>query len=1211
MRQRCPIDLPDRRTPNRPALRALASIAVALTAVALGVQPAAAGVVQRQSIDSWQSYAVGGADVVVSVDTTSPHSGDGALRIEHLTSRASNSFAGVVNPVPAVASTSYTVTGWVKADGVLGDDANRILLADDWSIAEFLAGGTYDWTPFEWTFTTPADATRIIFMLIGQDQGTLWLDDLSVVRTGTSENLLANGDFETWSDRVSVANEQMVFAPGQAVVDLDASSATVDWSVTDHNGAQVADGEQSVVDGRASIDLTDLGPGYYDLALRGGTHSMTTSLAVIEDLGTPVASSLFGTSAHPDYNAAVDVVDPLTVIGAGSVRFDLRWEQIEPTAGQYTFTGVVDYDTLVSRLTALGIRPLVVLGFANPLYDNNERPYSAEGRAAYAAYAGAVAQHFGTSVDYEIYNEYNHPSGYHLGTCTTTVACYTAMLEPAAAAIRAAAPGAVITTTGVAGTSSWWGGGIATQWVSEFLATPQSSLVDVMSIHNYDLPAAPEGHNEDVVTEVRGLLDESGHADLPLWLTETGWTTPTSVAGMNTEAQQAQYIARDAVLSVAAGADRYMQYDLFDDWAQDSTEGRFGLFRNTTDNSALTPKPAAVTYAVLARQIGDRAYTGRDDLGDGVYSLRFGSGADTVRVMWALQPTAVTVTSGSGSVDLVGAYGERSAITTSGAGAQIQLGEDTVYLSRGTSTHVEAAGQVFRAVVPSQSLQGKPVQATVTVDLTDASAGDGDYQFSDDAGHAAVVTAAAGRASSATLTLSTFTAVGTKTIPLTVRHDGAVVGRLSVTTEVVENPGVTVRPAASPTAESPLELVVVYRDAQGVTIDSVDYSVGSVTGHLDPLTPVSPDGETVVALPAAGLSTWTAYSYQVTVSLSDGVERTVSGRTSFSPVVADGTDDPPAIDLATAGRWVVLGGTDGGAPDHSGTVTLTHDGTDLVLRATIVDDVQHPGPDAANMWQGDSIQVAFSAQAPEGATTSDSLGFALLASGPVAYRYGGSGADVSTSDVDVSRDDAAGTTTYVVRIPRAVAGIADDATRFSFSLVVNDADDSGREGYLEWGGGIGDLAGPSHYLPVYVVAAPQVRVVLGAVQVSAGDSLSVEVLDATGSQVAIGIASDYQQLAVADVVGHVARATVTIPADIAPGTHEIQVRRGTTVLGSASVLVVAATEPTSPAGGTTGGNLAATGGPNLWAALGVATALLIAGAAGVAVARRRNSHGAM
>jgi len=93
-----------------------------------------------------------------------------------------------------------------------------------------------------------------------------------------------------------------------------------------------------------------------------------------------------------------------------------------------------------------------------------------------------------------------------------------------------------------------------------------------------------------------------------------------------------------------------------------------------------------------------------------------------------------------------------------------------------------------------------------------------------------------------------------------------------------------------------------------------------------------------------------------------------------------------------------------------------------------------------------------------------------------------------------------------------------------------------------------------------------VTAVLSRVELRAGESVTVSAQGLDVDKVEIGIASTYRALATVDVVDGAVRASVTIPADIPPGEHHIQLRDGDRILASVPVTVRAAA-----------GSLAATG----------------------------------
>jgi hypothetical protein len=187
----------------------------------------------------------------------------------------------------------------------------------------------------------------------------------------------------------------------------------------------------------------------------------------------------------------------------------------------------------------------------------------------------------------------------------------------------------------------------------------------------------------------------------------------------------------------------------------------------------------------------------------------------------------------------------------------------------------------------------------------------------------------------------------------------------------------------------------------------------------------------------------------------------------------------PSINLATTadGTWESLDSTQpyGGPSDLSGQVWLDWDSTNLYVTADITDDVLSEPATGANIWQGDSLQIAATSGVPgaSAAETTASVqghyeyGAALTSLGSQLYRWiaptEGSG-QVTNAVVNVTRDDTTDTTLYELAIPWTdLTSLQPTANNvFSFSLIVNDKDNGVRKGYMQWGGGIGsskDVAG--------------------------------------------------------------------------------------------------------------------------------------------------------
>ncbi len=87
------------------------------------------------------------------------------------------------------------------------------------------------------------------------------------------------------------------------------------------------------------------------------------------------------------------------------VRMDFTWEWTERTPGVYNFS---EYDRLMEALKKQNIKPLFILDYANPLYDQGLAPHTDAGRQAFAKWAAAAVNHFrGNNILWEMWNEPN------------------------------------------------------------------------------------------------------------------------------------------------------------------------------------------------------------------------------------------------------------------------------------------------------------------------------------------------------------------------------------------------------------------------------------------------------------------------------------------------------------------------------------------------------------------------------------------------------------------------------------------------------------------------------------------------------------------------------------------------------------------------------------------------------------------------------------
>jgi hypothetical protein len=171
----------------------------------------------------------------------------------------------------------------------------------------------------------------------------------------------------------------------------------------------------------------------------------------------------------------------------------------------------------------------------------------------------------------------------------------------------------------------------------------------------------------------------------------------------------------------------------------------------------------------------------------------------------------------------------------------------------------------------------------------------------------------------------------------------------------------------------------------------------------------------------------------------------------------------PFTPLATYEHTDVAGG--GAARDLTAAFALRWDDDALYLAVRVADDAHRNDHVAQMMWAADSVQAAFDmaldgGQAYDGRNDYE-LGWARAQGRAVSYVWAGPVADARH---DFAVRIVGGGANYEARLPWHLLGVgAGGAGRFGFSVLVNDDDGQGREGWLEWTPGIGRIKMPASF----------------------------------------------------------------------------------------------------------------------------------------------------
>ncbi|MBD2868594.1 S-layer homology domain-containing protein [Paenibacillus arenilitoris] len=150
-------------------------------------------IVPSEAWSAWSANKVNGVKANLTVDREVKRSGKGSLLIENKTPMAPNTFATVSQNVPVAPNTPYIIKAWVK-----GDQAGKVWFPGGrgWSKRQPVPAGTFDWTEVTVEYTTGANETSMPFLILSEDAGKVWFDDLTMTKAGDTENLLKFPGFD-------------------------------------------------------------------------------------------------------------------------------------------------------------------------------------------------------------------------------------------------------------------------------------------------------------------------------------------------------------------------------------------------------------------------------------------------------------------------------------------------------------------------------------------------------------------------------------------------------------------------------------------------------------------------------------------------------------------------------------------------------------------------------------------------------------------------------------------------------------------------------------------------------------------------------------------------------------------------------------------------------------------------------------------------------
>lgn len=413
--------------------------------------------------------------------------------------------------------------------------------------------------------------------------------------------------------------------------------------ITDNDGAvekesedkvKLAAGESKTIPLSYKID----GYGFYKIitettdSLYGRLNTTENDFASIvknDELNYQSALCSHMTSGH-GMARADELVPMLANAGFSGLRDGgMDWRSVEPQKGAYVFPKKAEY---IGELSAKeNMHNLWLIAYDNPAVVPGWTPISESHINAFAEYAyqtAKIAKDNGIDAEFEIWNEYNHiPFNHDEGT----VQDYINMLKTVHSAIKRANPDAKI----------WGMGGITYignyyDWIEEFLKLGGQKYCDGLSIHPYT-PTKTAKDSYDVFEKTKELFEKYGCSDMPICISEVGWT----LDGLGNGVQQGDNTVQFSALTIDEVERNFFYVAQMKEQSSES-ENSFGMIRQWDPTAAYpyeayAAKPVFVGMANYNKLMNKASQKQKIDCGgSGVEAYKYKAGdGESIVVAWS------------------------------------------------------------------------------------------------------------------------------------------------------------------------------------------------------------------------------------------------------------------------------------------------------------------------------------------------------------------------------------------------------------------------------------------------------------------------------------------------------------------------------------------------------------------------------------------------
>jgi len=194
-----------------------------------------------QSVDAKGWHAVSNANVGVPehtliIDSSEKASGESSMKLTYNSAYKNNLYRKLYQAIPCEPNTTYKWGFKAKAKNAKRIHAS-VTNGNPYNDRFIVPEGTYDWTDFDFAYTTGADQKYLCLSLFFMETTeAFWIDDMYIKKGDSEENLITNGGFENkWGENQWIEYDHLTFQ--QYLERLDAcreNNISADFLISPH-----------------------------------------------------------------------------------------------------------------------------------------------------------------------------------------------------------------------------------------------------------------------------------------------------------------------------------------------------------------------------------------------------------------------------------------------------------------------------------------------------------------------------------------------------------------------------------------------------------------------------------------------------------------------------------------------------------------------------------------------------------------------------------------------------------------------------------------------------------------------------------------------------------------------------------------------------------------------------------------------------------------